>query len=472
MNKKLIDYLLSYFYFDEFIESVTIVGSLEEKKISDVADIDIVIVTKQLTKGLYQQIINHANEIDLKSIGIDLKPKLNPTFGPLKFDEEDSLVLHLMIYDIESHKQHVINSPFTCFDWERSNKYLGKKLEDIFPVIQLLVKDFKVSRRGYDDYINDLENSTITYREYDFEGNTPVLVTKKFKINPQHITEFCFHIIFNTINNSIKLIEKNNIKYFGNDFLLQWSNIFPDNYKIYHKFYKTLQNKKKNKHESNKLDIEQTKKFLKDFYHEVLSSHFTNEGLFIRHLETEMNDGRFLGRIQDPDILNLNEKNNIQIEYCKENISKFVSSPLKRCTQSMKSLGIEAFDTNEMLLEMDYGDADSLFIHEFESKYPTIISSWKNGEDESFPNGENYMMVQKRLSNFLESMENENCFIMTHQGVIRTFIGHNLKIDTNKWFLLQIPHLEPIHYLSINNQYYVDIDRKLLYKIFSKYTEN
>ena len=138
----------------------------------------------------------------------------------------------------------------------------------------------------------------------------------------------------------------------------------------------------------------------------------------------------------------------------------------------MKSLGIEAFDTNEMLLEMDYGDADSLFIHEFESKYPTIISSWKNGEDESFPNGENYMMVQKRLSNFLESMENENCFIMTHQGVIRTFIGHNLKIDTNKWFLLQIPHLEPIHYLSINNQYYVDIDRKLLYKIFSKYTEN
>ena len=66
------------------------------------ADIDIVIVTKQLTKGLYQQIINHANEIDLKSIGIDLKPKLNPTFGPLKFDEEDSLVLHLMIYDIKA----------------------------------------------------------------------------------------------------------------------------------------------------------------------------------------------------------------------------------------------------------------------------------------------------------------------------------------------------------------------------------
>tara|TARA_B100001287_G_scaffold65248_1_gene53183 strand:+ start:5871 stop:7289 length:1419 start_codon:yes stop_codon:yes gene_type:complete len=472
MNKRLIDYLLSYFYFDDFIENVTIVGSLEEKKISDVADIDIVIVANQLTKDLYQQIINHAHKIDLKSIGIDLKPKLNPTFGPLKFDEEDSIVLHLMIYDVESHKQHVINSPFTCFDWERSNKYVGKKLEEIFPVIQLLVRDFKVSRRGYDDYLNDLENSTITYREYDFEGSTPILITKKFKINPQHITEFCFHIIFNTINNFIKLIEKNNIKYFGNNFLQKWSYIFPDNYKTYNKLYKTLENKKRNKQDSNKIDINQTKKFLKDFYHEVLSEHFVNNGLFVRHLETEMNDGRFLGKIHNPDILESNTANNIQIEYNKKNISKFVSSPLKRCTQSMKSLGIEEFDTSEMLLEMDYGDADGLFIEEFENKYPMIFSSWKNGKDEPFPNGENYEMVKKRLSNFLKSIKNENCFIMTHQGVIRSFVGHNLKIDTNKWFLLQIPHLDPIHYFSMNNEYYVDIDRKLLYKIFCKYIKN
>ena len=472
MNKRLIDYLLSYFYFDDFIENVTIVGSLEEKKISDVADIDIVIVANQLTKDLYQQIINHAHKIDLKSIGIDLKPKLNPTFGPLKFDEEDSIVLHLMIYDVESHKQHVINSPFTCFDWERSNKYVGKKLEEIFPVIQLLVRDFKVSRRGYDDYLNDLENSTITYREYDFEGSTPILITKKFKINPQHITEFCFHIIFNTINNFIKLIEKNNIKYFGNNFLQKWSYIFPDNYKTYNKLYKTLENKKRNKQDSNKIDINQTKKFLKDFYHEVLSEHFVNNGLFVRHLETEMNDGRFLGKIHNPDILESNTANNIQIEYNKKNISKFVSSPLKRCTQSMKSLGIEEFDTSEMLLEMDYGDADGLFIEEFENKYPMIFSSWKNGKDEPFPNGENYEMVKKRLSNFLKSIKNENCFIMTHQGVIRSFVGHNLKIDTNKWFLLQIPHLDPIHYFSMNNEYYVDIDRKLLYEIFCKYIKN
>ena len=37
---------------------------------------------------------------------------------------------------------------------------------------------------------------------------------------------------------------------------------------------------------------------------------------------------------------------------------------------------------------MDYGDADGLFINEFENKYPEIYKKWKDGKDEAFPNGE------------------------------------------------------------------------------------
>ena len=68
--------------------------------------------------------------------GFYAKPKkLKPTSlrfdeerPPLKFDDEDTLVFHLMIYDVESHINHVIQSPFTCFDWERSELYIKKKL--------------------------------------------------------------------------------------------------------------------------------------------------------------------------------------------------------------------------------------------------------------------------------------------------------------------------------------------------------
>ena len=59
MNKKLINHLLEYFNFENEIVSVTLVGSIEEK-ISEVSDIDIVIITSKLTKDLYEKIVNHA----------------------------------------------------------------------------------------------------------------------------------------------------------------------------------------------------------------------------------------------------------------------------------------------------------------------------------------------------------------------------------------------------------------------------
>ena len=77
MNNKLINYLLNYFNFDDEIETVTLVGSIEEKKISEVSDIDIVIITKKLTKDLYEKIINHGKNVNLKSIGIDINTKIN-----------------------------------------------------------------------------------------------------------------------------------------------------------------------------------------------------------------------------------------------------------------------------------------------------------------------------------------------------------------------------------------------------------
>ncbi len=469
MNKKLINYLLNYFNFENSVESVTIVGSLEEKHISEVSDIDIVIITDKLTKNLYHKIVDHARLINLQNIGIDLAPKVNPTFGPLKFDDEKSLVLHIMIYDIESHKQHVLTSPFTCFDWERSNNYIGKKLEEIFPVIQLMPNDFKSARRGFDDYINDLENLSITYREYEFNNDSPNLMTKKYIINPLHITEFCFHIIYNTMSNYIKLIGKHNIKYFNQEFLLRWSEIAGDNFKKYSSLYKSLEYKKKNKIESNFSEIQQTKDFLEHFYHHVLNQEFFSQGLFLRHMKTALNDGRFFGRKNDINIEQINQKKKFQIKFSKESISHYFTSPLNRCLQSLQNIGISEFKTSEMLLEMDYGDADGLFPNEFEDNYPKIFQKWQEGKDEPFPNGENYEMVQNRLFKFLRPFEKDNCLFMTHQGVIRAFVGNSLKIDLNKWYLLKIPHLEPIYYLKSNSGYYIDIDRVLFYKIFTNY---
>ena len=87
--------------------------------------------------------IDSFKKIDIKKCGLDnYNLKINSTFGPLKFDNPNTAVLHLMIYDIKGHQNHVINSPFTCYDWERSRDFVGLHLKQVFPVGRIQFRDF------------------------------------------------------------------------------------------------------------------------------------------------------------------------------------------------------------------------------------------------------------------------------------------------------------------------------------------
>ena len=94
---------------------------------------------------------------------------INSSFGPIKFYKENTIVFHLMIYDLKSHIDHTIKSPFTCYDWERSKVYLGKSLRELSPVFNLQFRDFSEARRGVFEYLKDLSKNKISYREYSFE---------------------------------------------------------------------------------------------------------------------------------------------------------------------------------------------------------------------------------------------------------------------------------------------------------------
>ena len=84
-----------------------------------------------------------------------------------------------MIYDIDSHIKHVINSPFTCLDWERSKTFKGLKLSDICSPISIQFSDFLKARRGMYDYLNDIKNNKISYRKYKWYGNNFILEKRK-----------------------------------------------------------------------------------------------------------------------------------------------------------------------------------------------------------------------------------------------------------------------------------------------------
>ena len=91
-------------------------------------------ITKKLIKKLNSKI---------KKLKLKKKKELiiNNSFGPLKMTKLNSLPIHLMIYDVKSHIEYVISSPFTCYDWERTKYHKGIPLK-IYAVNSLQLRDF------------------------------------------------------------------------------------------------------------------------------------------------------------------------------------------------------------------------------------------------------------------------------------------------------------------------------------------
>ena len=175
-EKKLIDNILNILKENKYVLSASVVGSIENKSFDQISDIDIVIILDNLSFEKIDYIKNKLLKINLSDYKLNKKIIINDTFGPLKFDNKDQLVFHLMIYDASSHYEHVINSPFTCFDWERTKFYKGKSLGSLFSANKIQFQDFFSSRRGANEYLKDLNKNTISYREYSFDNNKIILI--------------------------------------------------------------------------------------------------------------------------------------------------------------------------------------------------------------------------------------------------------------------------------------------------------
>ena len=120
---ELIEFLKNNTALSQLTESVTIVGSFHTKDdISAISDIDTIVIVKELNRAVYNPIIEFFRNIPVDQFGIEgYEIIVNSTFGPLKFNQERALVFHVMIYDIEGHRKHVIDSPFTCYEWNTEN---------------------------------------------------------------------------------------------------------------------------------------------------------------------------------------------------------------------------------------------------------------------------------------------------------------------------------------------------------------
>lgn len=451
----------------EELEGSAIVGSFTEKGKLDFNDIDVIIIVKKLDKKIFKKCIRNLKEIkpaDLKIRNIK-KIKINSTFGPLKFNSSNTLVIHAMIYDIEGHIDHVKKSPFTCMDWERSKIYLKKHLKDIFDVKQLSFADFFQSRRSINDYLKDLSKNIISYRKYQFFKNKYKIIKKTKKINNKNKIIFYNHIVKNLICNYFKffyqknikfnhLSKKNIIKAFGKDF-------FNQNYK-----------------NIIKLDIVYKKKKLNNFniwnfiknYHKFLKEIKKNSStiVLIRHKKTKFKKSIFISNKINPSILEKKKRNSLK------KVDYIFSSPMKRCLETAKQYFKSDYkitiDNN--LREINYGKAEGLDLKQIKNKFPEIILSWRRGYDPRFPGGENTKDVFNRVKNFnrkIFKIDNKKIGVVSHNNFIRCFIGLVFKLNLNKLYKIYVPYFNKISFIIIQNRILLNTNRTNIYRILKKY---
>ena len=473
LRKKITNKLIYNLKEQRDIISLTFVGSfIDKNNIEGFNDIDLILITKKLNQNSYKKYINILSKVNPLEFGINKsRIVINPTFGPLKLNNDNKdLVIHLMIYDINGHINHCIKSPFTVYDWERSEFYYKKKLSYIFTVGTIQLNDFLKARRGVENYLNDLINKQVSYREYKIHNKGYKIITKNLELDKRDKFEFYYHIVKNLILNYVKFI-------YGKNKLFRLNKNYKKIYLLFgKKFYLDhinninylIDSKRKSNFNLEKKFDTWIINFVKDYSKNLKKISITSKKIiFLRHAETKFNDGSFFGQKRDPSIIKKRYFRNI----IKENYSKIYTSPLKRCTETVEIVSKKKnFISDNDLLEINYGDAEGMKVSNLHKKYPYLKKQWDQKKDPKFPNGESYSDVINRINKFIKKLTRNNLkksCVITHNVFLRVLIGQIFNIPREKWYKLNILHLMKLEFVVINKKLYPNIERDKLYHIFS-----
>ena len=467
---QLVEYLKNNQLLNQLTQSVTIVGSFYTKNdISAFSDIDTIVIVEKLNQSVYDQIIELFTSISLEQFGLSgYQVIVNPTFGPLKFNQEKTLVFHVMIYDLSGHRKHVIDSPFTCYEWQQHTSIVGKNLQDIYPSNALSLMDISGTRRGFLSYQEDLEREAITYRSYQFINDEIVEEKKLFVLDSRHQHEYAYHILKFLMKNIFSIIYQKHITLDDANLAKQFS-YFDSSLQNIPYLYGTLADIKSN---SGKYRVGLLSG-VKEQVH-LISQWF--EGFhknlpllsFYRHLSTDLNDGRFLGSLSDPDINNSWIEKNLSLEIC-------YTSELKRSISTAKLLSSCEQMVTPLLNEINYGKAEGMTYKELKNNFGEIIEAWDQQLDIRFPDGESLADVNTRLETFINEYIGRSIHkdigIVTHNVVIRILlaklfsipitlsykfqIGHGEKITCRYWNGILIPELSREQRTRYRDQYLV-----------------
>jgi len=159
-----------------------------------------------------------------------------------------------------------------------------------------------------------------------------------------------------------------------------------------------------------------------------LSSNDTIQLTVVRHAQSEHNkSGVYAGKF-DAD---LSEEGRLAAETLAKDFTGdfdvIITSPLKRTRQTAEILNKDLklkLETNDLLVERDYGNLEGLSWEEFEQKFPEEAAQNFEHFQPKLEKGETIAQVEERIDKFLNWLKEsgyKNPLIVTHAGIIRIF---------------------------------------------------
>lgn len=463
LKHRIIEALWSVVDANPDILSATLTGSFVNSATLDgLSDIDFVVILERLNQQRFAELkrdFQRAVEPVLQEAGYAFQ--LNPTLGPLKFNAPKLAVLHLMLYTHEGHVSHVINSPFTCLDWQQSNCYRKQSMAEVYPTFGLQPRHFLSARRSISDYLNDFRASVVSYRELvcNANGYEEKKRTKAMDTRDRH--EFAYHVMRFLMLNLLKLVRRYDPSCQQLDNLMeQFFGVFPAGQQDAERLLGQLAVKKRQVDYATALEglDARLEEFVANFeqqFRRVFIDDATRHIAF-RHAATELNVGpvRFLGR-SNPAILTDSDAQlwkKLRSEIADLAPRQAYTSPLLRCKQSLLNVAAELpTSEDERLLEIDYGACEAMTVQDCQRVYPDLFEAWGRGLDPNFPGGESSAEVTRRAMDFAQQGwidTNQSSVVCTHNVVLRSVVGEALQVPPGERHRIRIPHLAPIQIVA------------------------
>lgn len=469
----------------DWVDSATVTGSfLAGDDLGGISDIDFVVVVERLCGRRFEQLQTACREAlapVVRAAGYRLR--INPTFGPLKFNDAETAVLHLMIYSRAGHVEHVVNSPFTCFDWQRSTTWFKRPLSDVFAVFGLQPRHFLSARRSVNDYLRDYRAGRVSYREMECDETACREVRRELPMQLRDRVEFAWHIVRFLMQNFLKLIRRRNETPEGRALCREFLAEFPDSADVIAPLFDELAAVKKSQDFSaapRHLD-ERLERFVLAFERQFRRA-FVDEAtrhVVFRHAPTAWNRGegeakRFVGRTDLPiDHVVDADLGPLLDQVRQRRFHATFVSPLVRSAQSMAALAerhaLPSPHRDERLTEIDYGACEGLTVGEARRLHPRLFSAWQSDEDAPFPDGENSESVRRRVLEFCEQRWiGGDTLTCTHNVVLRTLIGQTLGVPRPLWRRLSIGHLQPYAFIQTRRYgLFADLDEAVFRSTFA-----